>query len=288
MKSNNELVLEIHEAFYSAEERLLQEAKDLLSNPRLDKALYAERLNKLGFGVAKPVKEAIDMAEAHQRAGNTISSIEYWRIHYPNNKFITEAEVKKICEKYGLLLGDAANYTGDIPEKNLVEIEKFNLRKEDWTEKPLAYGFSSFFFDETGVNWFGNGSAGPYGSKVRRTEALSSYFERVNLGIGNSGSIGASIGMLPLINGLYPVPPSYQIGYDPYSKPTSPAKETEQAAFKICAPKQDFNTSGFVVMDGFRLVYDPVVLQPVKNGFLIVTAWGIEATDELVINHNQN
>ena len=48
------------------------------------------------------------------------------------------------------------------------------------------------------------------------------------------------------------------------------------------------------IEDGYKLkqVYkdipDPVVLQPVKGGYLILTAWGDEASDPLVINENFN
>lgn len=35
-------------------------------------------------------------------------------------------------------------------------------------------------------------------------------------------------------------------------------------------------------------VPDPVVLQPVKGGFLIVCAWGEEASDEIVVNEKMN
>lgn len=35
-------------------------------------------------------------------------------------------------------------------------------------------------------------------------------------------------------------------------------------------------------------VKDPIVLQPVNGGYLIVTAWGDEANDELVVNPNRN
>ncbi len=41
-----------------------------------------------------------------------------------------------------------------------------------------------------------------------------------------------------------------------------------------------------------REIPDPVVLQPVffknKKHYLIVTAWGDEASDDLVKNHNHN
>jgi hypothetical protein len=281
-KTNNELVAEIHEAFYSADERLLQQAKDLLANPRLDKAIYAERLGALGFGSAKPVKEAIAIAENHLKAGDLIKGIEHWRMYYPGNKFITEEEVKRICEKYGLLLGDAANYTGDVPEKNLCEIEAFKLRKEDYTEKSRGWGG---LLEAMTLNWFGQtgNEIRLISTKSRRTGVLSQYFDRVN---GEMSGLPKSIGMItePLIGG------GWAIGYDPYGGPKKEEKaaEKEQASFKICAPKQDFNTLGYVEVDGYRLVYDPVVLQPVKDGYLIVTAWGQEASDEIVVNQINN
>ncbi len=33
---------------------------------------------------------------------------------------------------------------------------------------------------------------------------------------------------------------------------------------------------------------DPIVLQPVKGGYLIVSSWGLEASDELVVNQKLN
>jgi len=37
-----------------------------------------------------------------------------------------------------------------------------------------------------------------------------------------------------------------------------------------------------------HVLADPVVLQPVKGGYLIITAWGDEASDELVVNQKFN
>lgn len=276
-KTNDELVAEIHDEFYSADERLLQEAKNLLANPKVNKAIYAERLNKIGFGASKPVKEALEIVEAHGKAGEIIKKIEYFRVWYPSNKFITEDEVKKICEKYGLLLGDAQNYIGDVPEKNLTEIEKFSLRKEDWTEKALSYSFRSFTLDMfSGL--FNDLMLGHVSIQSRRSGALNDYYRRVN----------ESIGLIPSLDRSLPMMTSSFI--DPFvkEKTMEPAKEMEQASFKICAPQKDFNTGGYEVKEGYRLVYDPVVLQPVNGGYLIVTAWGKESEDEIVINHNQN
>lgn len=56
--------------------------------------------------------------------------------------------------------------------------------------------------------------------------------------------------------------------------------------FKICAPLKDMNTSNMTITNGYKLehVPDPIVLQPVNHGYLICSAWGDEASDELVVN----
>jgi hypothetical protein len=67
------------------------------------------------------------------------------------------------------------------------------------------------------------------------------------------------------------------------------------AKFQIAAPISDFNTVGMRVSD-FKLEadapLDPIVLQPVmykmQQYYLIVTAWGPEASDPLVVNQKMN
>ena len=50
--------------------------------------------------------------------------------------------------------------------------------------------------------------------------------------------------------------------------------------------------SGLKLVEGYKLekkhIPDPVVLQPVKGGYLILTAWGDEASDPLVVNEINN
>jgi hypothetical protein len=50
--------------------------------------------------------------------------------------------------------------------------------------------------------------------------------------------------------------------------------------------------TGLELKEGYKLekkhIPDPVVLQPVKNGYLILTAWGNESEDELVVNQKFN
>lgn len=58
---------------------------------------------------------------------------------------------------------------------------------------------------------------------------------------------------------------------------------------KICAPIKDMNTDG-MRLSGWKLIDipDPVVLKQVAGGYLILTAWGDEAADPLVVNQINN
>lgn len=71
---------------------------------------------------------------------------------------------------------------------------------------------------------------------------------------------------------------------------TNTWKVEGEQKLQICAPISDMNTEGYD-LKGHKLVKkipDPVVLQPVKGGYLIVCAWGDEASDELVVNQKMN
>jgi len=56
----------------------------------------------------------------------------------------------------------------------------------------------------------------------------------------------------------------------------------------IIAPKHKFDTRGLIQDGNVLKIDDPIVLQPVNKGFLIVSSWGLEAGDELVINSINN
>jgi tetratricopeptide (TPR) repeat protein len=55
----------------------------------------------------------------------------------------------------------------------------------------------------------------------------------------------------------------------------------------IIAPKHKFK-KGLVQEGNVLKIDDPIVLQPVKHGYCIVSSWGLEAGDELVVNEINN
>jgi hypothetical protein len=69
----------------------------------------------------------------------------------------------------------------------------------------------------------------------------------------------------------------------------------ERPPYMICAPISDFDEYYIKnycrVEEGYKLeanLVDPIVLQPVNGGYLIVTKWGLEASDEIVVNEKMN
>lgn len=56
----------------------------------------------------------------------------------------------------------------------------------------------------------------------------------------------------------------------------------------IIAPKHKFKTNGFVQDGNYLKLKDPIVLQSVNCGYIIVSQWGLEAGDELVLNSINN
>jgi hypothetical protein len=68
---------------------------------------------------------------------------------------------------------------------------------------------------------------------------------------------------------------------------------TEEPFYISCPPSEAIIKNGYSVReDGFILkdkeIKDPIVMKPVNGGFLIVSKWGLEASDEIVINERMN
>lgn len=240
----NETILKIHNDFDSASEKLLGEAKRIIANSNEDVISKGERLNALGFKAAKAVVESREQQRAKRDSEILAETIMYFKQWYPLNKFITNKEVKAICEKYNLVFGEAEYYKGDIPEKNIKEIESFVLRQED---------------------------------KERKTN-VDDYLMRRKI----KRDMEFALAMVSSSR----TPPTYE----PYNPPSYTTERFEQPPFKMVAPESDFDMK-HMVKTGHEITYhipDPIVLQPVKGGYLIVSKWGLEASDELVVNEIEN
>lgn len=251
----DELVEQIHREFYTASERLMQEAKVLLSQAPQNLMEKGDRLKALGFVNARVSREAEIVKERLVEQEKILKSINDYAIKYPLDKFITEDEVKAICRKYNLVYGEISLYKGDVPDKNLLEIENATkLRPEDEAYQRHSYGgnremVSRKFFEEH-------------------------YLSKVTM----DGK---------------PIDPNNPANYEEHLaaiKFIDRMGSCHKCSLLICAPESDMKMQGKRVVDSkIEEIPDPIVLERTTNGLLrIITAWGIESQDALVVNTKLN
>lgn len=232
VKTDEQLIAEIHEDFNTEVDRLLEEASIKKSAQDEENILgKAERLSKLGFNKTKInskaqefSKKAGEIEEEVKSNNKLIEAIVYFTNKYPQYKFITKDSVLRLCKKYNLILGGVGEYIGGVPEKNLQDIEAFKVNEEDEAYQ-VDYGFGdNYFYSQE--------------ESKRRIKYRMSHIPRL-------------------------------------------------CPFSIVAPQKDFDIRQDQKVSNFQIVpKDPIVLKSVYYGneryFLIVTAWGIEAEDDLV------
>lgn len=264
-KTVNEVIEEIHETFYTEVDKLLASAKivNSLDTDKQDLIEKCARLKALGFTNTKEVKEAeaeiarLDELKRDNEAKKTlIDAINYFSFKYPNYKFITEKSVEKICAKYNLVYGAIDRYIGTVPDKNLKHIEDFKVLEDD----------ECFIYEQLMRSSFD----GSERSLQKEYKTAKRYKEEQKL--------------------------KENVDYYRMSMMCHSIREINmKCPLEIAAPLKDFNMEGMEVK-GHKIskieIPDPIVLKPVifnnQKHYLIVTAWGIESGDELVVNANHN
>jgi hypothetical protein len=228
-------VLEIHHEFEIASDKLLENAYNIINSQPVVNESKLEKLQKFGFKQVKEVHESVEIIKTTSLSKEQIKSVQYYKQHYPFNKFITEPQVKEICHKYNLVCGDVGRFKGFVPDNNLKDIEKFKAKDQDILKEIWSIGMVMSY---KGEELYDNGES---------HEKWPSLYK----------------------------------------------KESRNPSLQICAPIKDMDISGLELEEGYKLtrkldIPDPVVLQPVNGGYLIITAWGDEASDPLVVNENFN
>lgn len=119
-------VAEIHEEFDNSVDKIVEEAQKILSDVSLREIEELKKLRSMGFLGMGQIQDLVKKEEYEQIG----EKAEYYRKQY-GKKFITEAEVKRICKKYGLVIGKPRDFIGEMPPKNRAEIIDFKVKEED-------------------------------------------------------------------------------------------------------------------------------------------------------------
>lgn len=254
------IVDEIHNEFFLAGDKILEEAKGILDDAANKSIEKSRRLSALGFTKTNEVVIANNLINTKELA----ELVSYYQLNYPKYKFITENQVQEICKKYSLVCGKIGLYKGFVPEDKLSIIEQVDIKKEDADLIELV----NTCVTHISIGYYKRSSITAKqqylitGGEVAVKEPIMEDIKRraISLGIKESDIY------IERRNGGEPV------------------------SFKICAPLKDMDTTG-MELKGYRLeehIPDPVVLRPVQGGYLIVCAWGDEASDEIVVNQKLN
>lgn len=270
-------VQQIHKEFECAAEELLKEANTIISEAATKNVDKVNRLESLGFKQANQVLELKPLLKKAELSKEQIELLAYYKKEYPFNKFITEEQVETICHKYNLVCGDVSRFTGFVPEKNLRNIEKFKLKENEKNSIIVEFvlnGVSnkiSVLNVETRIR---NGYSHLY--RIGEKNNTKWSFQQDNNNLANQGI-------------FYGQDHENIFGLKDYGHLNIRIQDKK---LQICAPIKDMDISGLELKEGYKLtkkhIPDPVVLQPVKGGYLILTAWGDEASDPLVVNEINN
>jgi len=266
-----EIVEQIHNEFFTAGDTILGEAKKLLEELEVKDLEKGKRLAAAGFSKTREAVVAVETENKLATTKEIADLVMYYQVNYPNNKFITEEQVKQICEKYGLVCGDTSMYKGFVPESKLALIEMFKLNKKDipfmqlFGTRHQSAGFNDSVYDEPIGYLSQEDVIDDWAKKGNRfymivaSEVSGKYIRKgiADQYVGNWGYVEAK----PFVS-----------------------------KFKICAPLKDMEIPQGKELKGYKIqdIPDPVVLQPVKGGYLIICAWGDEASDEIVVNQINN
>lgn len=265
---------EIHESFFTEVDKLLAFAKISHSVETQQEGLLekSRRLKSLGFSNSKEVQDAqieIDRLDVLKDINRTKAklreAIDYFSMRYPQYKFITIQSIQKICKKYNLVYGNVNKYKGTVPEKNLKQMENLSIYPEDETWIEETHYFNLYRMDPT--------------FKIIPYEVPVREFGMTSKDLDNWRQVLAPQQQLRSINSG---------GIDIKKYPQT---------LLIAAPVKDFDMSESEIKD-FQLspkaieVPDPIVLKSVlykgDQYYLVVTAWGLEAEEEDIVNQKMN
>ena len=112
LKKPTVTVEQIHAEFDSAQERLLAEPSRILNNLQIERQIEnkGEDLKSLGFVKSEVVTRIKGIQEARTQAEDLARRIQYFKMKYPYEKFITVDELERICKKYNLVHAPVAHY----------------------------------------------------------------------------------------------------------------------------------------------------------------------------------
>ncbi len=273
MNDYPQVVKDIHDEFNLAGERLLQESLAIIKESETFNLNKGELLSSIGFNSTKEataLKPKIAVKNEAQELANIVLS---YKSQFPLNKFISFSDVDKINKKYSLKLNYIDSYIGFVPDKNLKEVN--NFLKNPSAENKRYFIESINIFKMAMLFSFAKMKFKRWLKNINHSIIAANEWSAKSAVDNQCGKISSS---------------TYNSEYISIHG----INLIEKPVLSICAPAKDFKKQTVFqklaspVATKINDVPDPIVLYPVEKGYIIVTAWGDEASDPLVANEQMN
>jgi hypothetical protein len=262
-------VEQIHNEIDTAQDRLICQAEKLLAELQIPTETHiekkADQLLSLGFKNSETVKSAESLKEKRKAVQSQVIStkeqadlLQYYKQTYPFQKFLTEAELERICTKYRLIHAPVRNYIKDVPEKNVVEMKNTAPMKS----KDIHAG--QFFITVTS---FGHWDI-PSRIKNKLKEPVECFYAISENSITDS--------YLKQLIG--------ETEFGGYVFNKARVDRISKSGLFIAAPESHFDLKGLSKKSKFGFfnvtvteVKDPIVFEYCRGGFIrVITKWGTD------------
>lgn len=222
----------------------------------------AKRLERLGFSGHKDAEamrqhdEKVRLAEAKQAVFRKYAE------KYPTLKFVTTEDMREVCRKYGLLLGQIHRYTGDVPDWAMDRIEQCGVPifqysvHVDASEVPKDGVSEQYVAREIGIARRFSMAFGLPGGYYGSTVMIHTYNKELAEAL-----VGGWKTNIQKTNTLMIAAPVAQMKLHP---------SEEVRIGEIVQPK------------------DPIVCFCVPEGYIVITAWDEEGRDPRILNATNN
>lgn len=286
MSREQKLIDQIHSEFDTAQDRLLSQAKEIIESAIPNETVIetiSERLKKVGFINTPTVKRGEEITKVRKEKQTKVVEsreqaelIQYYKNTYPFMKFLTEAELDRICKKYDLISAPVGNYTKEVPEKNLRDIEICQRLIANDSPNSLTYFSGEIFchYEYTELNQTLKKRCKSLKNILFVTAQDMEYIsDETRIALGVLESLGITT------NGL-----------KEHIWTRGDVETVERNGLFIAAPASHFNLEGLTKKSkhGFFNVFkteikDPIVFRYVRGGVQVITKWGLEANDPSLV-----
>lgn len=184
-------------------------------------------------------------------------------------KLLLQPLLERICEKYNLFVRKPEFYIGDIPEKNVNDISNFKIMPKNLFSSSVDI---SKYFNRREIDYLLSKKIQLYDRY--RNIPLNEFIEML-IEVKQEAKFNNTYWDISLIKKA--IPDAIQIVAVESLFSKEAFAETRD---RIISTPQKAST--------FEVDLDPIVLCKINIGQVVVTAWGDEANDELVVNQNFN